>query len=54
MWMRKGFDDPDTTAPLGREIHEQLMALSNGHNGIFVGDTTEIGADWGEFDGLGP
>jgi hypothetical protein len=54
VWMRKGFDDPGTTAALGREIHKHLMTLSSGHNGIFVGDTTEIGPDWGEFDGLGP
>jgi hypothetical protein len=49
---REGADYPELTMPLGREIHEQLMALSSGHNGIFVGETTIVDPDWGELDGL--
>lgn len=50
--VRDGSDDPGVTALLGRHMHEHLMALSHGHNGIWVGDTTVVGPDWGELDGL--
>jgi hypothetical protein len=52
--MRKGQDYPDITAELGRQIHEQLMIVNGGHNGIWIGETAVVGPDWGEADGIIP
>ncbi len=52
--MHKGHDFPDLTAALGRSLHEQIMLLNGGHNGIHVGETAVIDPDWNESDRADP
>ena len=52
--MRQGHDFPDLTSAFGRALHEQIMLLHGGHNGIYVGATAVVDPDWNEPYGAEP